>query len=334
MKFWNKKWNLALSLFMALSIMAAGVVGCTEEEGNNEPEDTTVLLTVVDGGTTKEYTLTELKALGITTGEGGILTSVGGVVGPFDVTGSVSLADILDDIGGLEEGEAVRVTAEDGYAMTFSYNQVTEGTFTNFDAVTTAEVASVANTLTVLYELDGTALDDSQGPLRLGILSETGTITEGHWWVKWVVKIEIVTAEPEAVWTLTLDGASQLEVDDITFALEAALDAHGVTWTDDESNEWTGIPLWVLVSWVDDDDANTFNDALAAAGYEVKVIASDGYSKTFDIADIAGNDAWIVAFLLNGEPLDEDTAPLKLVGEGLTGGQKVSMIVTIQLILS
>ena len=54
------------------------------------------------------------------------------------------------------------------------------------------------------------------------------------------------------------------------------------------------MPLWLLVAMVDDDpdegpDHYNFNEDLAAKGYAVDVIASDGWKATLDSADIAHN---------------------------------------------
>jgi len=140
------------------------------------------------------------------------------------------------------------------------------------------------------------------------------------------------TPTPEASWPLTLTGASTYEVNQQEFENGAA--CHEATWVDG-TDTWTGIPLWRLVGYVDDEvqhGAGAFNDAKAALGYAVKVIAFDGYNKTFASADVARNDDIIVANKLNGEELPTNRYPLRLVGPGLTSGQKVSKIQEIQLV--
>jgi DMSO/TMAO reductase YedYZ molybdopterin-dependent catalytic subunit len=66
--------------------------------------------------------------------------------------------------------------------------------------------------------------------------------------------------------------------------------------------------------------------------YSVQVYAFDGYSKTFSMWDVARNNDMIVANTLNGTELPENRYPLRLVGSGLSGSQKVSMIVKIELL--
>jgi hypothetical protein len=140
------------------------------------------------------------------------------------------------------------------------------------------------------------------------------------------------TPSPEASWPLTLAGDSTYEMSQQEFESGAA--CHEAVWVDG-TNTWSGIPLWRLVGYVDDDvqhGEDAFNDAKAALGYAVQVIAFDGYSKTFASADVARNDNMIIANKLNGVELSSDRYPLRLVGPGLTSGQKVSQIQEIQLI--
>jgi hypothetical protein len=143
--------------------------------------------------------------------------------------------------------------------------------------------------------------------------------------VKYIDRINVYSHE----WELTLDGASTYVMDQTEF--EEGVACHEATW-DDGGDIWSGIPLWRLVGYVDDETQHDFNDDLAAAGYDVKVTAVDDYSKTFASADVAHNDDMIIANTLNGEPLEASRFPLRLVGPDLTGGQKAGQIASIELI--
>jgi hypothetical protein len=118
---------------------------------------------------------------------------------------------------------------------------------------------------------------------------------------------------------------------------------HDATWTDDQDQVWSGMPLWLLCGWVDDansHDAGTdpFNDDLADAGYNVTVIdygpdgtkgTDDDFSTTFNSSFVARNNNIVVADEIDGAPLPNDgkTWPLKLVGSALTSNkQKVGSI--------
>ncbi|WP_211529648.1 molybdopterin-dependent oxidoreductase [Methanocalculus chunghsingensis] len=159
------------------------------------------------------------------------------------------------------------------------------------------------------------------------------------------IRMEISVDEPPAEdWILTLKGARE-EIIHRTY-FEAGTDCqtnpHVATYTDDDGNVWSGMPLWWLVGYVDDENSHgsdAFNDELAAQGYSVKVIAGDGYSINFQSATVARNDNIIVANTLNGEPLPATIGekakpcfPLQLVGSDVSSGQKIGNIVTIELI--
>ncbi len=142
-------------------------------------------------------------------------------------------------------------------------------------------------------------------------------------------------------WTLSLKGALTDTIDQAYF--EDAVDCgHGATYTDDDGNVWSGVPLWYFAGWVDDDKkhgAGAFNDDLAEEGYSIKVIAGDGYSVNFESASVARDDAIIVANTLNGEPLpavigdsEKPCWPLQMIGAHVNAGQKVGNVVEIELI--
>jgi len=158
-----------------------------------------------------------------------------------------------------------------------------------------------------------------------------------------IVRIELVgLPEPPAGWTLEMLG----EVGDIITqeefekGLACGGSGHDVQWTDNENNVWSGVPLWVLLGAIDDIEEKahwTFSDAAAAEGYTVKVVAEDGFSKTFSSADVARNNDYIVANMFNGKLLEENSAPLRLVGAGVVkedgslGGSAVGKIARIEI---
>jgi hypothetical protein len=85
-----------------------------------------------------------------------------------------------------------------------------------------------------------------------------------------------------------------------------------------ETSQYTGLPLWRLLAYVDDDvypasergihyNDSDFNDQLAAGGYAIDLIASDGYSQTVPSDLVAHDDRFIVAFKKNGEFLDPES---------------------------
>jgi DMSO/TMAO reductase YedYZ molybdopterin-dependent catalytic subunit len=151
-----------------------------------------------------------------------------------------------------------------------------------------------------------------------------------------------ITVNPEpGDWTLILNGATTATITKSQFEDGIAC-GHEATYTDDDGNVWSGMPLWYLVGWVDDKTQHgpgAFNDALAADGYSIKVIAGDGWDTSLESADIARNNGYIFANMLNGEVLpltigdkDKPCWPLHLKGTEVFGGQQVGNIVRIELI--
>ncbi len=132
----------------------------------------------------------ELTSLpGITT-PGSFFSSVGTVFGPYSVKG-VSIGLLCDMVGGMSESDVLFVTAKDGYSSVYDYRQYL-GEFDTFEPGTMRQIPGGETRFLLMYEQDGAPLAHNDGrPLRIAIASPEGLLTEGHWWVKWVNRIEI-----------------------------------------------------------------------------------------------------------------------------------------------
>jgi len=218
--------------------------------------------------------------------------------------------------------------------MTFSYNQVVNGSeFPTYDNQTGKEVTPAGTvTLFIAYEQDGQPIDDTVGPLRIGIMAP-GQVTDGHWWIKWAQKIEVISVQQP--WTLSLQGAITEDMDQSTFESGAAPGCHGMNWTDANGDVWTGIPLWYLVEYVDDNETmDTLNDAKAVwdKGFDVHIANSNGDIVMYTSQEIKQNDNIIVAYQLDGKALSNKQWPLALVGSGVDSNHQISMINKIKLV--
>jgi hypothetical protein len=290
-----------------------------------------------DGNVVKSLSLDEIKALPSVEGQAGIKSSTGKVTPPATFKG-VTLKDLAALAGNFDPTMGVNLIAKDGYSITFSYDQITKGTFVSYDPGTGDELKSPDPLTAILaYEMNGQPLNlETDGNLRLVIISEKNNqVTDGHWSVKWVTKLEVKSLSKE--WSLHMEGTINELMDRATFESGASPNCHGVTWKDDKAQDWVGIPLWLLVGRVDDSikhDGPAFNDALADAGYTVDVVASDGYTATFESSRIKRNNNIIVAHLVNGNPLPDKYFPLRLVGSDLQKNEMVGMISKIILKLS
>jgi DMSO/TMAO reductase YedYZ molybdopterin-dependent catalytic subunit len=303
------------------------------------------LMLVALNGTTVVLKESDISRLQSFESRGGFKTSAGSLRGTGTYTG-VRLIDLCNLVGGINDTCSLRITASDGYSMVYAYDQVMGHNLVTFDPATGDEANHTQPLTTVLaYYRDGSDLNSEDGgPLRLAILGPEGLLTEGHWWIKYVVKIEIRPAIEE--WTLLLNGALVENMTRATFESGVNEHCHGVNWTDSNTNVWTGIPLWFLVGRVDDSDVHennstvrAFNDTLARQGYIVKVISGQinpstgqGYSCEFNSTRVMHNANIIVANGLNGAPLPEPYWPLRLVGSELSGSEMLLNVVEIQII--
>ena len=333
---------IAKHLQVVLGLITAGLLltsfaGCKATAPAEVSQATTTAgvtaLTIVKDTQTKSYTLAELKALPSITGYAGQMSSTGNITGPNQYKG-VAMSELLKAVGGITDQNAVRVSAKDGYSMTLSYKQVTEGNFTIIDAKTGKE-SPVQGTPVVFiaYELDSKPIDETVGPLRLGIMTNENQVTDGHWWVKWAQKIEIVTVQQS--FDLKLEGAVSEDIDSATFESCSAIGCHGTKWTDDQGSVWEGVPLWYFVGKVDDTNTHlgdAYNTALADQGaYEVHILAADGTILKLTSKEVEKNNNMIVSFRRDGAALPTNQWPLRLVGSALDKSKQIGQITSIKL---
>lgn len=268
---------------------------------------------------------------------GGFKTSVGYLRGIGNYTG-VSVVDLCNLVGGINSTCSLLVTASDGYCMVYTYNQVQGKNFTCYSPATGDEVQSNQPlTMILAYYKNGANLTADEGPLRLAIIGSQGLLTDGHFWIKMVTKLEIQPAVAD--WTLILIGPYSDNMTRASFesGLNCKTANHVANWTDTHYNVWSGMPLWYLIGWIDDKgDINRmdFNDTLAEQGYTVRVISGNGDYCEFTSLRVMRNSSIIVANRLNGAPLPEPYWPLKLVGSGLSDDEMICNIVEIQIIFS
>jgi DMSO/TMAO reductase YedYZ molybdopterin-dependent catalytic subunit len=233
----------------------------------------------------------------------------------IDVWGGVPLWELVGAVDDIETtahwtfnddraaaGYTIRVSAGDGYSRTFA----------------SADVARSGNYI-VANTKNGEPLTDPIAPLRLVGANVTGGARVGN--IE-TISLEGLPSYPDGDWCLQLDGAISDTIPQPEFEDWAA--CHPATYDDGAGNVYEGIPLWRLMGWVDDripHGPNGFNNALASAGYTVIVTAGDGYSKELPSQQIGTTDGFIVANVLNGQPLPTDGShppyPLRLVGAGL-----------------
>ncbi|MDR3576570.1 MAG: molybdopterin-dependent oxidoreductase [Anaerolineaceae bacterium] len=302
-----------------------------------QPAASEAALTITGPQGSKTLTMDDIKKMPSVEGQAGIKSSTGKITPPALYKG-VLLSDLTQLVGGLDAKTGVQLEAKDGYDMTFSSDQITQGNFVTYDPATGDETKD-AGKLQVLiaYEMAGKPLDPEQdGALKLVVISDKpNQVTDGHWAVRFINKIDLKTLA--AAWTFDLQGAINETIDRGTFESCSTSTCHQASWTDGKAQKWTGTPLYLLVGRVDDNTKHgtgAYNTQLADQGYTIDVVGKDGYTVTFDSAKIKDDKNIFVADQVNGNDLTDKDFPLKLVGSELTNKQMVGGIAKIVLHLS
>ncbi|MGA2503886.1 MAG: molybdopterin-dependent oxidoreductase [Anaerolineales bacterium] len=323
--------TLFFAVCLALSACGPKPTETTETPASSEPTGTVLALVGPNGG--HVYNLAQLKALPVTEGQGGIKSSTGQITIPEPFKG-VALKDLVAALGvPFDSSMGVVITAEDGYSMTFSYDQIMNGAFTAYDPAMGNElITHDPLTAIIAYEHNGQPLNTAEeGTLRLVVVSANNDqVVDGHWSVKWVNKIEVKPVGQ--TWTLDLQGAISSPVTRDSFQSCGSPSCHGTSWQDENGQTWVGVPLWLLVGEVDDSDSHTenaFNHTLADAGYTIDVVGGNGKTITLDSKAIKENNDILVAFMVNDGELPQQYFPLRLVGSGLQNSQMVGQITRI-----
>jgi len=266
----------------------------TAAEEATAPEG--VLLTLAKGETTLEFTLSDLETLGVVTGPGTFTNSAG-----VDYTATYTGVPLMTLVGNVPPDSTVRVTATDGYSMNYEVGML-------FD--------QSEGTWILAHMEDGEYMPHDPGPLRIVRIGEDNPHFTSSLSARMVTRIEVLGTYEE--YSLLLTGAV-----DRLFSrreLEAGIGCpcHTATVTVTrvgETHTYTGLPLWRLIGYVDDDlfpaedlgiyyNDGDFNDTLAVAGYTIALVASDGYTQTVSSDLIARDDRFVIAFRMDGVFLD------------------------------
>ena len=272
------------------------------------PEE--VAVTVFSENVTNEYTMTELQQLPSITGKGGFVKTTGTIVGPYNYTG-VTVKSLLQALGEIPVDYSIDVRSSDGYETYFTKAQV-DGRFAGYTPE--GNDSGIINATLVLAYSEGGAPIPEGGPLRMVTLNEAGNLTDGHFWAKDVVSIELISeVEP---WTLQLDGVETWNMThDIYYALASC--THHRTEMTLGNDTYVGVPLWIIVSAMDgaDDDHYQFNASLVSSGYQVVVFDGLGNNITFGAGEVALNSSILIAGWVNDGLLHTPDWPLKLITE-------------------
>jgi len=258
------------------------------------------LLTVVRGEDAFRYTLGEVEALESLTGQGTFTTSTNA-----EYTATYTGVPMTTLIGNATPDATVRVTATDGYSMNYEaamFQGTSEGTWI------------------LAYKENGAYMPVDPGYFRIVQVGEGNPHFSSSLSAKMVETIEVLGAyEP-----YSLRAVGAVERIFLRGELEAGIGCPCHTATvsvtsKGETHQYTGLPLWRLIAYVDDglfppreegifyEDAH-FSDVLAEMAYAIDLVASDGYTQTVPSDLIARDDRFIVAFKEDGAFLDPSSS--------------------------
>ncbi len=151
---------------------------------------------VVGGnGVSQNVTLTEMMLMDSVSGNSSYENTYGNVRG-IGVYKGVKVSDLVNLVGGMDEGYVVRIVAEDGYSQTFEKSKV----YPNLT------IWNLQGDMILAYEYDGLTVPEYEDGVRLAFIPEDGyystadanATTEpdpsaaGPQWVSNVVRIEIL----------------------------------------------------------------------------------------------------------------------------------------------
>lgn len=254
------------------------------------------------------FTLEELeKSPYYIEGRGSFTTSAG-TTHTHDY-GGVQFADFISNYMQLSKDTTVTVVAMDGYEMTYSGEQLLDTTDGEW---------------ILAFNIDGEYMPFDPGYIRTIKVGPNVPNIDGHLSAKMVKEIK-ASGEPFKSFTLNMTGKMDHEIDRQTMQSGISCHKTTVTYHDrkaEEDIEYTGIPLYLLLAYSDDPDYAphkqdssiiSYNKEAAEAGYEVTVVASDGFSITLDSRELHNNEDVIIAMYKNGEPLPEREWPLIIV---------------------
>lgn len=279
-------------------------IGVESDEGDRLREAFRFTLTV--NNEEHEFSLADLKdSPYYAEGRGQYTTSAGSEFA--SEYGGVYLRDFLEQYVQIEDDASITFVATDGYEMTYSGSQLKDESDGRW---------------LLAFEENGKPLPPDPGYLRTIKIGPDTPNIPGHLSVKMIAEIRI-DGEPFRSFVLEMRGAKDMDVSRDSLQSYLAFEKKTVTFTHrGETNQYTGIPLYKMLAFADDPEytphgqdssINPYNVEAAVEGYEIDVVASDGFTVTLDSRDVHENDDVILAMKKNGEELPDREWPLILV---------------------
>jgi len=281
---------------LGLCLLAAGIGALILSLPAVAQTATETILALIRGEETRSYTLADLEALEVISGRGTFTRSTG-----TEYTATYTGVPMATLIGNMPPDLTVRVTSTDGYSMNYEAGMLLDGS---------------EGTWILAFEEDGEPLSPDRGPLRVVQVGDDNPHFTSSLSAKMVATIEVLGTYEE--YSLTLEGAivRTLTREELEAGIGCPCHTATVNVTSNgETHTYTGLPLWRLIAYIDDEihpaadqgvhyNDQDFNATLAATGYGITLMASDGYDQSVTSDLIAGDDRFVVAFKKDGVFLD------------------------------
>ncbi|KAF1074669.1 hypothetical protein [Methanogenium sp. MK-MG] len=276
----------------------------------------------------------------------------------WEIPMGTAIRDLCALVGGMQEGDELRMTATDGYVVELMYENI----YTPKEKQGTAILAWQTKKEGFVPEYTGgPALFFLADDHVFGNQDMKECTDPGYWRFYWcsgteypsaaglavrnVEKLEIYP-RAQADWELNLSGylTSSTSKKEFEQGLACGKRAHGhlATHTDNDGHVWSGMPLYMLVGWVDDacqHDENlvnnkAYNMTLAENdAYTVILENADGKTVSFTSSEIMKSMDYIVVNQADGHTfsIDGDIWPLALRGKSVPADKEINGITTLTL---
>ncbi len=270
-----------------------------------------------------------------------------------------AISDLCDLVGGMQEGDELRMTSTDGYVVELMYENI----YTPRENQGTAILAWETRKEGFVPEYTGGPALFFLSPDQVFGNQDMKECTDpGYWRYYWcagtsypsaaglavrnVEKLEIYPRK-QADWALNLSGYLTASISKKEFeqGLACGERAHGhaMTYTGDDGHVWKGMPLYMLVGWVDDAcqhdenlvDNKAYNVTLAKNdAYTVILENTDGDTVSFTSSEIMRSRDHLVVNQADNHTfgIDSDIWPLALRGEAVPAEKAIDGITTLTLV--
>jgi len=269
----------SIILVCFLILLIGMLSGCTEPE----PSQEVVLVVMGVSGESKEFTLADLKSFTSRTGTSVFQNSLGNWR-DAGVYKGVPISVLVEEVGGIQEGDIMIATSDDNYTQVFPYGNI----------YPSEEWKALQGEMILAYEFNGTEVPDWEDGLRIAFLpadeqfsNEDSDLTssleaKGAASRKWSKLVEKIEFRSESVKVTFGFGSTNYTMTWSQVLKLPSINESGRYKTTVEVSDpafYTGVNLTYVLDLMIDLEEN----------FTVNVAASDGYSQSFSRDQFFGN---------------------------------------------